>query len=63
MIREAYYAIVIGSRQFHTPYFLLGPDGKTPRLFSTKDEALKVLPDRKHVRVTRVELVEKKGGR
>ncbi len=39
MKSEHYYAVRIDSPVFPEPYLMLGPDGKTPRLFNTREEA------------------------
>jgi hypothetical protein len=55
-MKETYYAIRIGSPQLHTPYFMLRPGCDTPRLFATKDEAVRFLTAEKetHRAVVRV---------
>jgi hypothetical protein len=50
-MKEKYYAIKIG-RVLSYPYFMLGPDGKTPFLFINKADAQAKCP--KHAQAVRV---------
>lgn len=54
MTKETYYAIRIGSRPQHSPYFMLRDDGTVPHLFEHKMDAqdrVKGHPERTVVRV------------
>jgi hypothetical protein len=53
-LKEKYYAVRIGKVPLNTPYFMLGPNGKTPELFATLKEAQEKCPKEKGTKVVRI---------
>ena len=50
-LKEKYYAVRIGKVPLNAPYFMLGPNGKTPELFFTRKEAQAKCPKQPRTKV------------
>jgi hypothetical protein len=56
--KETYYVVRIGNPKHHSPYFMLGPDNKTPALFTILQEARYRVPRGQSSVAVKVKIME-----